>query len=107
MSEIDSNDNETVEPSNNETVEPSIIQCDYLVVGAGTAGMSFIDTLLTESSKATIALVDRNSKAGGHWTMAYPHVKLHQGSCNYGVNSLRLGKVFKRNGNELLDMNDR
>ena len=30
----------------------SVICCDYLVVGAGTAGMSFIDTILTEHSSA-------------------------------------------------------
>lgn len=93
--------------SKNNKDKPSLIQCDYLVIGAGTSGMSFIDTILTESSIATIVLVDRNSKAGGHWTMAYPHVKLHQGSCNYGVNSMPLGKVLRRNGNELFDMNDR
>ena len=40
----------------------------YLVIGAGTAGMSFIDSILTLNPKATVILVDRNSQPGGHWT---------------------------------------
>ena len=40
----------------------------YLVIGAGTAGMSFIDSILTLNTKATVILVDRNSQPGGHWT---------------------------------------
>lgn len=83
------------------------LSCDYLVVGAGTAGMSFIDTLLTEDPAATVILVDRNSKPGGHWTMAYPFVRLHQPSCNYGVNSLRLGKTSDAKGREAFDIDDR
>ena len=80
------------------------LSCDYLVVGAGTAGMSFIDTLLTEDPAATVILVDRNSKPGGHWTMAYRFVRLHQPSCNYGVNSLRLGKTSDAKGREAFDL---
>jgi hypothetical protein len=90
--------------------EESVLCCDYLVVGAGTAGMSFIDTMLTEHPSAnnmTIVLVDRNSRPGGHWTKAYPYVKLHQPSCYYGVNSLPLGKNLDENGNEIYDVNDR
>jgi hypothetical protein len=84
-----------------------LLHCDYLVVGAGTSGMSFVDTMLTEHPTATIILVDRNSRPGGHWTQAYPFVRLHQPSCYYGVNSLRLGKKQDSKGNERYDVNDR
>jgi len=83
------------------------LQCDYLVVGAGAAGMSFVDTILTEHPSATVVIVDQNSQPGGHWTKAYPFVKLHQPSCWYGVNSLTLGKHLNRKGNEIYDVNDR
>ena len=63
---------------------------DYLVVGAGAMGMAFTDTILTESDR-TIALVDRRPRPGGHWNDAYPHVRLHQPSAFYGVNSRVLG----------------
>jgi len=69
------------------------IDADYLVVGAGAMGMAFIDTLVTETSEtgARVVLVDRYHQPGGHWTTAYPFVRLHQPSTFYGVNSQRLG----------------
>jgi hypothetical protein len=66
------------------------IETDYLVVGAGAMGMAFVDTLVTET-EARVVLVDRNHQTGGHWTTAYPFVRLHQPSAFYGVNSLPLG----------------
>ncbi len=66
------------------------IEADYLVVGAGAMGMAFVDTLVSETD-AHVVLVDRNHQPGGHWTMAYPFVRLHQPSAFYGVNSLKLG----------------
>ncbi|KAK1711769.1 pyridine nucleotide-disulfide oxidoreductase-domain-containing protein [Colletotrichum lupini] len=69
------------------------IKVDYLVVGAGGMGMAFVDTLLSDT-KATVALVDRYSRPGGHWTTAYPFVRLHQPSAFYGVNSKKLGSGF-------------
>jgi hypothetical protein len=66
------------------------IEADYLVVGAGAMGMAFIDTLISEM-EARVVLVDRNHQPGGHWTTAYPFVRLHQPSAFYGVNSLQLG----------------
>ncbi|OBG29428.1 hypothetical protein A5672_02970 [Mycobacterium alsense] len=66
------------------------IEADYLLVGAGAMGMAFVDTLVTET-EARVVLVDRNHQPGGHWTMAYPFVRLHQPSAFYGVNSLPLG----------------
>lgn len=66
-----------------------ITAADYLVVGAGAMGMAFVDTILTESRK-TIVMVDRYAHPGGHWTTAYPFVRLHQPAVAYGVNSTRL-----------------
>jgi hypothetical protein len=60
------------------------------VVGAGAMGLAFIDTLVSESN-ATVVVVDRNDRPGGHWTTAYPFVRLHQPSAYYGVNSRNLG----------------
>src|SRR3977135_2955570 len=61
-----------------------------LVVGAGAMGMAFLDTLVSET-EATVVVVDRNHQPGGHWTTAYPFVRLHQPSAYYGVNSRDLG----------------
>jgi hypothetical protein len=70
------------------------IEADYLIIGAGAVGMAFADTLLTET-KATIALVDRRHRPGGHWNDAYSYVRLHQPSAYYGVNSWPLGSSEK------------
>lgn len=66
------------------------IETDYLVVGAGASGMAFVDALLAVSD-ADVVLVDRRHRPGGHWLDAYPFVRLHQPSANYGVNSRVLG----------------
>jgi cation diffusion facilitator CzcD-associated flavoprotein CzcO len=42
------------------------IKTDYLVVGAGAAGMAITDELLTHSN-ASITIVDRRHAPGGHW----------------------------------------
>ena len=68
-----------------EAIDP-----DYLVVGAGAAGLAFADQLLHET-EATITIVDRRHRVGGHWNDAYPFVRLHQPSFHYGVNSRPLG----------------
>jgi hypothetical protein len=67
-----------------------VIDTDYLVVGAGAAGMAFTDSLLTHSD-ASVAIVDRRHAPGGHWVDAYPFVRLHQPSAFYGVSSVPLG----------------
>ncbi|MGR8920108.1 MAG: NAD(P)-binding protein [Gammaproteobacteria bacterium] len=66
------------------------IDTDYLIVGAGAAGMAFADTLIDESD-ADVVMVDRRHAPGGHWHDAYPFVRLHQPSATYGVNSRSLG----------------
>jgi hypothetical protein len=42
-------------------------------------------------AEARVVLVDRNHQPGGHWTMAYPSVRLHQTWAFCGGNSLTLG----------------
>jgi hypothetical protein len=63
---------------------------DYLVVGAGAAGMAFTDALI-DHADVRVVLVDRRHGAGGHWLDAYPFVRLHQASVFYGVASTLLG----------------
>jgi cation diffusion facilitator CzcD-associated flavoprotein CzcO len=67
------------------------LDTDYLVVGAGAAGMAFADALLAHSD-ARITIVDRRHAPGGHWIDAYPYVRLHQPSAFYGVSSVPLGE---------------
>ena len=67
------------------------IETDYLVVGAGAAGMAFTDALIAESD-ADVVIVDRRHAPGGHWNDAYPFVRLHQPSAFYGVASMPLGE---------------
>ena len=66
------------------------LEADYLIVGAGAVAMAFADSLLTDTD-ASIIMVDRRHKPGGHWNDSYPFVRLHGPSINYGVNSRPLG----------------
>lgn len=66
------------------------IEADYLIIGAGAMGMAFADSIVAETD-ASIVIVDRYHQPGGHWTTAYPYVRLHQPSAFYGVNSRKLG----------------
>ena len=66
------------------------ITADYVIKGAGAVGMAFADSVFAET-EATIVLVDRHDRPGGHWNDAYPFVRLHQPSSSYGVNSAPLG----------------
>lgn len=70
------------------------IETDYLVIGAGATAMAFVDTLLSES-EATVLMVDRRHRPGGHWNDAYPFVRLHQPSAWYGVASRELSDCTK------------
>lgn len=69
------------------------LETDYLVIGAGAAGMAFTDSLL-DHSDATVTIVDRHHAPGGHWQDAYPFVRLHQPSAFYGVSSVPLGHDY-------------
>ena len=76
----------------------NLMETDYLVVGAGAAGMTVTDALLSHSD-ASVTLVDRRHAPGGHWLDAYPFVRLHQPSAFYGVDSVPLGAdVIDRGG---------
>jgi hypothetical protein len=68
----------------------TVVEADYLVVGAGAAGMAFTDALV-EQADVEVVMVDRRHAAGGHWLDAYPFVRLHQASAFYGVASTLLG----------------
>ena len=65
-------------------------EADYLVIGTGAVGMTFVDTMLDESD-ASFIMIDRHHMPGGHWNDAYPFVRLHQPSAYYGVSSTELG----------------
>jgi hypothetical protein len=52
--------------------------------------MAFADAIVTHS-QADVVIVDRRHRPGGHWNDAYPFVRLHSPSANYGVNSVPLG----------------
>lgn len=65
------------------------VDTDYLVIGAGAAGMAFTDSLITEAD-VDVTMVDRRDRPGGHWNDAYPFVRLHQPAAFYGVNSRSL-----------------
>jgi hypothetical protein len=73
-----------------ERVESELIKADYVVVGSGAMGMAFVDTLVAESN-ASVVMIDRHHRPGGHWNTAYPFVRLHQASAFYGVASRPLG----------------
>jgi len=66
-----------------------MLEADYLIIGSGAVGMAFADVILSETD-ATIIIVDRYAKPGGHWNVAYPFVTLHQPSNFYGVSSKEL-----------------
>ena len=68
---------------------PLTLETDYLVIGAGMAGMGFVDSLL-DASDADVIIVDRRHAPGGHWLDAYPFIRLHQPSSWYGVGSTPL-----------------
>ena len=71
---------------------------DYLIVGSGAMGMAFAD-ILVEESDASLIIVDKYPKPGGHWNHAYPFVSLHQPAAFYGVSSKELSNgVIDRSG---------
>lgn len=72
-------------------MKQSLAGTDYLVVGAGATGLAFADALLAEAD-VEVTVIDRREAPGGHWTDAYPFVRLHTPSAYYGVGSLALGE---------------
>jgi hypothetical protein len=84
----------TETPNAEARMDGKPIETDYLVVGAGATAMAFVDTLLTETA-ASVVMVDRQPKPGGHWNDAYSFVGLHQPSAFYGVSSRELSSWTK------------
>lgn len=64
---------------------------DYVIAGAGASGLGFADVIISESDR-TVVVVDKQARPGGHWNHAYPFLRLHGPSANYGVNSRKLGR---------------
>lgn len=77
----------------------TLVDVDYLVVGAGATGMAFTDAV-TDHADVRVAVVDRRPATGGHWLGAYPFVRLHQSSTFYGVASTVLGGALQTQGPE-------
>jgi NAD(P)-binding Rossmann-like domain len=71
------------------------IEADYLIIGAGAAGIGFADVLVSETN-STVAIIDKRASPGGHWNDAYPFVRLHHPSHYYGVHSRPLGDLSKQ-----------
>jgi NADPH-dependent 2,4-dienoyl-CoA reductase/sulfur reductase-like enzyme len=71
-------------------VAVTVLEAEYVVVGAGAAGLAFADALISHAD-VRVVLVDRRYGVGGRWLDAYPFVRLHQASSFYGVASTRLG----------------
>jgi NAD(P)-binding Rossmann-like domain len=71
-------------------VAEAVLEAEYVVVGAGAAGMAFADALV-DHADVSVVMVDRRHGVGGHWLEAYPFVRLHQASSFYGVASTLLG----------------
>ncbi len=84
----------------------SKLETDYLVVGAGALGMSFVDSLI-EHGDADVVMVERRHRPGGHWLDAYPFVQLHQPSSYYGVSSTPLGQGRNEPGDGDIDFYER
>ena len=83
-----------------------LVDVDYLVVGAGAAGMAFTDALI-DHADVSVALVDRRDGVGGHWRGAYPFVQLHQSSTFYGVASTLLGGDRRQSAGPEAGMHER
>ena len=65
------------------------LEADYVIAGSGAVGRVGAELLLSESD-ATLIIIDRFAKPGGHWNVAYPFVTLHQPASFYGVSSVEL-----------------
>merc|ERR1711890_20095 len=70
---------------------PCLLLTDYLVVGAGAMGMSFLEELITGSPDIEAIILDTRAQPGGRWNDAYDFVRLHQPASTYGQNSRMLG----------------
>ena len=67
-----------------------MIAADYIVVGAGASGISFADTIVSNSD-FSVAIVDVNSAPGGSWRYAHDFMQLDLPIDCAGVNSVPVG----------------
>jgi hypothetical protein len=79
----------------NKTTDGTSLETDYLVIGTGATAMAFVDSLLDQQPDATVLMVDRMHRPGGHWNHTYPWVRVHQPSAWYGVASRELASGDK------------
>ncbi len=63
-----------------------VIETDYLIVGAGAAGMAFADSLIAECH-VDVVRVERRRCPGSHWKDAYPFVSIHHALASWTLNS--------------------
>src|SRR5256885_10567274 len=80
----------SVRDKENRSMAATPIDADYLIIGGGAMGLAFSDAVLDRTG-ASLAIVDRLDRPGGHLNHAYPFVRLHQPSAFFGVNSRPLG----------------
>merc|ERR1712013_724153 len=73
------------------TMSVTPLVTDYMIVGAGAMGMSFLEELITSSKDVEAIIIDTRAAPGGHWNDAYSFVRLHQPALTYGVCSRPLG----------------
>ncbi|MEM9521766.1 MAG: NAD(P)/FAD-dependent oxidoreductase [Actinomycetota bacterium] len=84
------------DPTQGDSVTTEL-SADYVIVGTGAVGMAFADVIVSESD-ATLIMIDRYAKPGGHWNVAYPFVQLHQPASFYGVSSMELSNGRHESG---------
>lgn len=56
---------------------------DYVVVGGGMTGCGIVAELLDFRPDASILVMDKLERLGGHWNFAYPYVRLHNFTSYY------------------------
>lgn len=66
-----------------------MITADYVVVGTGLSGLSFADTIISQSD-ATVALIDYKSAPGGYWRTAHDYMRFDLPPSLGGMNGLAL-----------------
>ena len=56
---------------------------DYVIVGGGMTGCGIVAELLDFRPDASILIIDKQERLGGHWNFAYPYVRLHNFTSYY------------------------
>jgi len=66
----------------------TVVQFNYVIVGAGSAGLNALQAILETDSQASILIIDKHDNPGGSWNDFYPYAKLHQPHIFFGVSGL-------------------